>query len=306
MSAARVSLSENAKTIAATINERYMLDDSLTSSPHNQRARVLRNGLAVCLFNMLEQFLKDRFSELIQGLSGAAIAYSDFPDELKGLVSIRAVNGLRGYLSVSDRTDRLALFHTHIGPVGGMNANPPTFSPLGFGYERSNIQEQDVARTLSAFGVDNSWQVMRDIAARSGIARPSLRDDFQLIGNLRNRAAHNPATNIGTSDLQMAANIVLAIAIGFDLVATAAVGTFCSLPTLSRIAQAVRRPSVQIRFIDHRGGDRWGEKSEVARRYIRTHSNLAAAKAMARSRTMAGRETVVVRTVSLIPMEWFG
>ena len=304
MSAARLSLFENAKTVGAIITEQYMMDDGLASSLHNQRARILRNGVVVCLFNMLEQFLKDRFAELVQGLSGASISFSDFPDPLKNLLSIRAVKGLRGYLNVSDRTQRLSLFHTHIGPIGGMNETPPIYSHLGFGYERSNIQEQDVAGTLGAFGVVDGWRLMRDVAARAGIARPSLRDDFQIIGALRNKAAHDPATNTGTFDLQMAANIVMATAIGFDLIATATVQAFCSLPSTHRISQAVQAPLVGLRFLDYRGGDLWGEKSEAAKRYVRVHPNLLAAKAMATARPASRSETTVVRSASLIPLEW--
>jgi hypothetical protein len=274
------------------------------STPHNQRAKVLRNGLIVCLFNMLEQFLKERFGELAKTLSGTAIPYSDFPDSLKLLFSIRAIDGLRGFLRFSDRSLRLSLFDAYISPIGGMNSAPPNFSHFGFGHERSNINDGEVASTLSAFGVEECWKLMGAIAARTGIARASLKDDFQLIGSLRNAAAHSPTANITTSDLEMAASIVTATAIGFDLVATAAVQSYCSLPSASKIKQAVKSPSIRLRFLDHVRDNTWREKGEAAKRYLRTHPNLVTAKAMASGRPGASRETIVVRSASLIPVEW--
>jgi hypothetical protein len=227
---------------------------------------------------MLEEFLKARFGELVKTLSGTAIPYADFPDDLEILLSIRAVDGLRGHLRFSDRQLRLGIFESHIGTIGGMNSTPPNFSHFGFGHERSNIGQGDVSSTLGAFGVEKCWSLMGSIASRSGIARASLVDDFRWIGTLRNKAAHNPSANTTTSDLEMAANIVMAIAIGFDLVATAAVRAYCSLPSVTRIKQAVKSPLVRLRFIDHVRDEMWRERGESARRYIRVHSDLMAAK----------------------------
>jgi hypothetical protein len=73
--------------------------------------------MAISLFNTLEEFLKERFRELMEELPRSPIGYGNFPEELNLVLTVRALSGLSSYLSRLEKAKRLASFETHVGSL---------------------------------------------------------------------------------------------------------------------------------------------------------------------------------------------
>jgi hypothetical protein len=302
MSLPRRTFYENINVMRDVAQDPLLTDLAVGSSQHNTRARILRNGLIISSFSLLEAYIEDRLEEKMRDLSGSRISYSAFSEALRSFLTIDAIAGLVTKISFADKVDRLSLAERHIIKTAGFQAVPPSYTGLGFSPRGSNISETDIKNLFSAFGIRDAWGRLSALCGSLGSSRLSLREDFRNFLRARNRAAHDSATNIATSDVETHLVTSLLIGITSDIVITNAIHSFVRKRTLAEAeAAADNVSSLAIRFIDEQAGGSWIERITTNGNTIKRYSSRDAATQEASSR--ARLLPIVARDRSLVPTE---
>lgn len=302
MSLARQAFYEALVAMQEVVRDPLLTDSIVGSSQLNTRARILRNGLLVSSFSLLESYLEERLEEKIRELSSSRIGYSSFSEGLRAFLTVHAITGLATKIGFADKADRLQLAEIHLLKAAGFQGAPPSYTGLGFSPRGSNISESDIKELFSSFGVRDGWARLSTLCSSLGSTRLSLRDDFRNLHRARNKAAHDSATNIATADLETYLATSLLIGMTADIVITNSVDCFLRKRTLaSAEAAANDLSSLAIRFVDEQVGGAWSERLGQSGSTIKRYPNRESAANAARSRTKA--YPIVLRNSALVPTE---
>ena len=284
------------------LSDKALLTDTFPhNAAHNTGATILRNGLVVSAFSLLEGYLQERIDETIIELRRSSIDYLMLGDKLRKLLSLDAIVGLGTRLGFVDKSDKLAFAEASIARLAGSSGSPINYTGLGFSPKGSNVSGEDVQIVLAAFGIQNPWQSMGSVISSLGATRLSIKDDFRNFARARNKAAHDSATNITTSDLKTYLDTALLVGMASDIILTNAVAAFVSEQTLSAATTSANILPPNYRFLDQDQNGRWKEKIGTAGRTIKLHADKLAAVGEALRR--ARRLIVVVRDTRAIPVE---
>lgn len=71
-----------------------LIDVGIIQSTHNGVANLLRKGLGIVAFNILEDFIKKRSSEALSRVSASRISFSKLPVKLQEAAILEAVSSL--------------------------------------------------------------------------------------------------------------------------------------------------------------------------------------------------------------------
>jgi hypothetical protein len=179
MSLARNVFYETVSVMRAVAQNPLLTDSAVGLSQHNVQARILRNGLIISSFSLMETYLEDRLEEKIRELSGSRIPYSSFSETLQTFLTVDAIAGMATKIGFADRSDRLQLAKRHLVQTANFRAVPPIYTGLGFSPKGSNISEGDIKSLFAAFGVRDGWRRLSALCGNVGSSRLSLRDDFK-------------------------------------------------------------------------------------------------------------------------------
>jgi RiboL-PSP-HEPN len=282
-------------------NDSLLIDIFPPSAVHNMRATILRNGLVVSAFSLLESYLQDRIDENIAKMNTAQMGYAVLGEKLRRLLSLDAILGLGNRINFIDRSDRLTFAEANISKLTGNGASPIGYTGLGFSPKGSNISSDDLHNLLTAFEVQNPWQSLARIVSNMGATRVNLQNDFINLIRSRNKAAHETTTNTATADLRTHLDTALLVGMSIDILLTNAVGAFVKEQTLVAAASIANLPPLNCRFLDQDANDEWREKVGISGRTIKRYRDKSAAKTGALAR--AGDALVVVRDLRSIPIE---
>lgn len=284
----------------ALAKEPLLIDVLPTHDPHNIRARILRHGLTVSAFSSLEKYLGSRFEAVVSDLPQCGLSFADFDSKLKKLLSVDAVIGLATKISLRDNSEQQAFTEEKLGQLSRYAENPANYTALGFSPKGSNVAESDVSKFLSAFGVENPWDRLGSIAQMIGASRINLRDDFLGLSKARHRSAHNPDSNVATSDLETHLENVVIIAVSVDILAVAIKKALRQLPRISELKVRMTAWPHRVRFVDEEFAGTWVERAESTSQVIKRYLSQTDAIEVARSRKKV--DIVIVRDTAKIPI----
>ena len=193
-------------------------------SQPNDPNRLLRNGLAVTGFNLLEDFIKLRTAELLKEISGGSLAFTQLPDKLQRACTETVVKALRYQIGIvrkrdSEQTARALIANTG-SELASTAGGPLALSALAFGHGAANIDSEEVSSICSALGVEAGWQTIAELTTTVGftIAQPSV--TYTEAMQRRHDAAHDAAHDTPLGDLRTYWPQALVIACAFDIVVT--------------------------------------------------------------------------------------
>jgi hypothetical protein len=271
----------------------------------NLSARVLRHGLAVSAFSMLERYLSDIFSYLlVEDVSSSRIPFPDLPDSMREFIVVDAVTGMTNKLSfIKDQLERINFSDKSLSAINKYMDVPPIYTAFGFSPKGSNIGHEDIKRAFGVFGVKDAWGKMNSLAATVGGAVLSLRDNFIALSSARHRAAHDPVSSIPVADLQ--SNIRSAIVIGLccDMLAKNAGAAIRFCNDKNNLGSDVESFSRPCRFLDQVSGG-WLERASPVATGTKRYADRASGIMGAVSRK--GLPFVVVRDMTGQPIELAG
>lgn len=289
------------------VSSEPLLQDKLPlTDPANLSARILRHGLAVSAFSMLEKYVGAVFEHLlVEDLGKSKMAFADLPDNIRDFIVVESVVGMSNRLSfIRTSPDRLNYVDQTLALVTKYKAVPPAYTALGFSPKGSNVGHEDIKQAFGVFGVRDAWGKMNLLAATFGGAVLSLRDNFIALGSARHRAAHDPVSSIPVADLQ--SNIRSAIVIGIccDVIAKNAGAAIRACRNKNNLENDVARFSRASRFLDQQIDGSWLERASPMHRGAKRYADRPAGITGARAR--GGRPFVVVRDTTGQPVELAG
>ncbi|MCG7425190.1 HEPN domain-containing protein [Kocuria rhizophila] len=194
--------------------------------------QILRKGLCVTSFNVLEGFVAQRWEELAVYANGGVTQFDDLPEEMRRKILERTLKVAARRLGRIDKDDAsLTLFMKNIGLSLSKTSGDLILSDLAGKWEGSNLNSTDLADILKMLHVGNPWESMRELTARFWSSTvntdntPSidLAQTFRTISQNRHNAAHDMNYNATLLQLRTLPSEIRKISFGFDVCASKAI-----------------------------------------------------------------------------------
>jgi hypothetical protein len=301
MSLSRRTFYETINLMRGLSRNPLLTDSALAASVHNNQARILRNGLLISSFSLLEAYIEDRLEEKIQDLSESKMSYATFGDSLRTFLTLDAITGLNTRVSFAEKADRLAFAEAEILRAAASQSTPPRYTALGFSPKGSNIVPADIKTLLAAFGVKDGWGFLSKVCANLGASRISLQDDFQNFFRTRNRAAHVSTTNVASGDLETHLGTALLTGISVDIALSNAIDCFVEEETIAAAESSARDIPDKFRFVDEQLSGIFHERIGLTGNTIKKYPDRPSATREVVSRKKA--LLIVFRDARLVPTE---
>ncbi|MER8898910.1 HEPN domain-containing protein [Mesorhizobium sp. M0676] len=285
-------------------DDALLLDRLPITDPHNVSARILRHGLAVSAFALLEKYLKSIFEELVKEVARSALAYQSLPEKMKKFFTVDSVSGLsnKAYF-IKESLAKLSFVETNLSLVASFGAVPPVYTSFGFSPSGSNVGHEDIKQGFASFSVNNAWGKLDAIARQIGAASLSLENDYKALAQARHSSAHDPAGNIPTGTLQSSIRSGIVIGIAADILACDVGKIIRGTSNTQSLDAKVNSVTHRVRFIDELANGAWVERPTIASRAIKKYPDRPSAKAGVLARKSLGM--VVARGISTSPLELF-
>lgn len=216
-------------------SEKEDYDDDSKYRLSETESTLVCKGLMVASFNAFENFIEERWIELLNSTKSNYPAFRSLPDktQVKMLENVIGVLG-RYYFDSSE----LAAFKGQVMDVGNFFAN---VNAAGGGYihpfvgrwQGSNISVEELAKGLACFHVRKPWKSMQlvyDVVLSSSSVsfHANLQEDFKAIVKKRHAAAHDMHTVITRLSLSEVPHMLRNIAFCYDILASFAVYLMCA------------------------------------------------------------------------------
>lgn len=306
MARAREEFLDRLTGLRSTSTQPYIVDLDPSHHEHNARARLLRNGLAVMGFTILEDFVRQRVGETTTFLAGVDVNFDDFPQKLRRSLTRGALSAtLNLERTIDNVEDRVAFLMDEARVVGSSNSTVRSFSRYAFGWDRSNISADNVSHALSAFGVNRPWMQIDGLMRRFGFGVPDAQTEFINAAKRRHAAAHDPEANIQPTDIQSFSRAATGLAVSVDALISECTRRFQARDA-EFIAQSafVEANSILLRYLQEGSGLRWKEVHEGGTRAYRVHGDYRTAVRDAHARALRNREFLVVINNTGFVTDW--
>lgn len=252
MSVARVKFLERLAGIRVASQDNLLLGASANAA-EQQAARLLRNGLSVTAFAVLEGFVKERTGEVATWLTQQTLPFSTYPTGLQHAVQDR---GLLVLAALQRREPAGAEFKRTLIELGASWATSGgggawTFPHAALLWPASNLKAGEAISILNSFGVADKWAHLTKTAEEAGFNVRPTDTLFNEIAARRNASAHDSAYDADVLLLRSVPNHLLAFAYAFDALlsvgaksirAQAAVTAGASCVNLTRFDQSASNP----------------------------------------------------------------
>ncbi|MCZ7428074.1 HEPN domain-containing protein [Micromonospora sp. WMMA1949] len=306
MSVTRRNFLDRVVAVQDALAQPLLIDQALTETSHNNRARILRNGLMVVTFSALEDFIRERSAEVLGYISRTALVFSDLPRDLVLAATVEVMRAAHAHAKMASRhgDDPVPLLQQAASEVASTLNGPLHISKFSLGYNGSNVGADEVGNILKTLHAGDPWNEMTRLGSRVGLGAVPLRDAYAQGLRLRNRAAHKADSNIQPSELLTFCQQAKAIALGFDLLASRAARLIHdSATSFAQVSRPKLTDAISIVFVDF-DGRRYACKKENARRALKIGLDRNAIWLHAISKARVSYDAVVERDKSGTAIRW--
>jgi len=220
---AKTELFDRLEYLSATVNQPFLIDTGIANNEHNGIASLLRKGLGIVAFNILEDFIKHKTSESLQHLSSSSIEFNLLTDTLKEASTKGALDALvfRAKMFKRKGADWQTLIQNEAQKI--YSTQNPTFqlSDLSLVSSGSNITSDEIKEVIKAFGISGGWTKLGDVATLINSGIPSLYETYKNAASRRNSAAHIATFQYSYAWLENIKNDIMSICAAFDILLTA-------------------------------------------------------------------------------------
>ncbi|MEV4519212.1 hypothetical protein AB0J77_03195 [Micromonospora tulbaghiae] len=306
MSMARESFLDRIHTVQDALAQPLLIDQTLMDIAHNNRAKILRNGLMVVAFNALEDFLRQRSAELLKLISRTSLKFGDLPRELVLAATAEAMRAAHTHAMIASKQgdDPIPLLQLAAAEVASTSNGPLSLSRFALGYNGSNVTADEVGSMLKTLNVADAWNEMTRLGSRVGLGAVPLKDAYAQGLRLRNQAAHWAGANVQPTELLTFCQQAKAIALGFDLLGSRAARLIHdSTSTYAQRQRERHADGITIVFVNHTGSG-YANHREGAQRPFKVHRDRDAAWLRAMAAARRKYEGVVERDRSGTAIRW--
>lgn len=219
ISTARQNYIQRIAALKYAMEDEIVQDQPPTNVRHNERARFLRNGLAIISFNILEDFIKNRIAEILQQVSTSSVAFSRLPARLQEATLLDPLTGIDKVAKLMKRSglDWKTFVQDQSRILMSSTISPYSLTGYGMGYQGSNLGEKEVAEFMGNFQVKGGWDSIERVTAAIGCTVVTAKQVFVNAANRRHTAAHDPNSHIPYTDIENFLTHGKAIAFAFDM-----------------------------------------------------------------------------------------
>ena len=285
-----------------------LVSRSPTEVEHNARARMLRNGLAVVGYALLEDFVRSRTAEVMQRIGDGSTPFRNLPKDVKIAATEGVFNAVKFQQRFVDRhaENLFGHYQEHASFVASTANSTYQISPLAFAQEQSNLSSIGVEKILHALKIDAPWSAITGVAKRCGVGVLALKNAFESAAERRHAAAHRADADIEYSDLNDYDVEALGVAVGFDLLVSRALRHLLDSDAAYLSNKGlVASKHVSMRLLRYDGKRWWRELSEGSTRASNRNTDFQALKAGATGRARVLGQAVVVQDKRGLPKAWY-
>lgn len=306
MSAARSRFLTSLRAYQRVVQSPALLGNSPPRTGPDHTSRLLRNGAAVVGLAIVEDFLRDRSTEVLKALGRGSLPLDALPISLQQIVTVGTTRLLATQVQASERDgdDPLPLIQATGRSFASSARTPMTMPGIALHWRGSNVTVDHVETTLKALQVSHPWMELTQFCRRCGFLLPgSLQEVFRSAIKERHKAAHEALNDVVIHDVRSFGRHSLAVAIGFDALLSRAARR-CRDRDPSYVAgNPVVESTIGIRFLDDTGAG-YEESGGVGTPVVATHPTASAARRLAITRAASAGEVVVQRDRNGAPVWW--
>jgi hypothetical protein len=294
-------------TYRQAVEQEALISKAPSEQDHNARARMLRNGMAVAGYALLEDFLRSRTAEILERIGDGTTRFRELPREIRVAATEGVFEAVRFQQRFLNRQaeDYFRHYQDHAHLVASTANSAYRISPFAFAHQQSNLASRDVEDILRSFKVDNPWSAVVGIAKRCGVGVFALKDAFEGATARRHAAAHRADADIEHSDLADFDVEALGLAVGFDLLMSRALRYLLDADkTYLSNKGLVAGKHISIRFLRYDGMKWWREVVDNNNRASNRHQDFHTLKVDAIGRARASGQAVVVQDERGLPASW--
>ncbi|RDV16866.1 hypothetical protein DXT99_01770 [Pontibacter diazotrophicus] len=207
----------------AAVNLPTLIDNGINITEHNGVANLLRKGLGIVAFNILEDFIKDKSLESLNTLSNSGLAFDNLTSFLQDSAIIGALNALafRSNMLKKESSDWRTLIQEETLKIHSTSREMYEISKYSLVYAGSNISANEIADLLKAFGMSGGWGLMKEVSDGIGGGLPDLAQAYKNAASRRHNAAHTASFQYDYVWIANIKNEILTIAAALDILLTA-------------------------------------------------------------------------------------
>jgi hypothetical protein len=197
-----------------------LIDVGIAQDSHNGVANLLRKGLGIVAFNILEDFIKKRASEALSRISASRIEFVRLPIKLQDAAILDALSSLvfRAKLEKKDGGDWRGLVQTESLKIHSTAKPLFELSDLSLASSSSNVSAEEVTGILAAFGLGGGWATLKKVSDAIGGGLPDLNQAYRNAASRRHSCAHEAKFTYDYVWLASLKSEILAIAASLDII----------------------------------------------------------------------------------------
>lgn len=219
---AKTILLKRIKSVELATGLESLIDKDVTHGEHNATANLLRKGMGIVSFNILEDFFKSRTREMFDFISSCRVRFDMLPDRFQTAATQGALKALiyRVGLEKKNNGDWLSLIHDETKNVYSTSQYPFTVSSISMLSDSSNISPADIPEVLKCLNITGGWSILKTISDAIGGGVLDLNEAYKNMFNRRHHCAHEADFIYQYTWLNNAINDIIAISAAFDIALT--------------------------------------------------------------------------------------
>lgn len=253
MSVARRNVYERLSATRRAINDFSLQDLPLLPAniSYNNSVRIIRNGLAVQCFNILEDFARARTAEILSEISSSAVQFQYLPEALQRAATNDVVGALGFQTRLLEKSQRISYAQMYGAKIASTNTVTMQLAEIAFFHASSNISKENFRDALAAFSIETPWDQITGLCSRSGLSALPANTVFESLAQRRHWAAHNASAAVSEGDLLQSITDAFGLAIGFDILLSKASKSLVNLISVppSNYKSITSHLNIPLRFI---------------------------------------------------------
>lgn len=281
--------------LTAAVSLPELIDQGVALDAHNGRANLLRKGLGIIAFNILEDFIKNRSAEALAFVSQCGSEFRFLPKTLQDASTFDALDALvsKARLERKAGRDAVAFIQSEALKINSTGRSPFELSGLSLASTGSNVSSDDITKILRAFGVSGGWETLKRVSDKIGGGITDLGQCYKNAAERRHSAAHSAVYTYSHQWLLDIRNEIIAIAAALDI----AISFRCrdlQNRLLAQMAEIDVSSTLKVRFLEQQASGVLRETTIIGGRSKKNWSSLPEAIAALQPTLVPRNEFLII------------
>lgn len=194
----------NSIIIPEQANDISLNSKALNEILHNEKVRMLRNGMSIIGFTILEDFIKRRTGEILKSIGNTNCNFNLLPEKLKESVTFHALKGINSRAETLKRNseDYISFIQNETGFISSTKNSVFEFSEYSIGWDKSNLNSTDISKILGVFNILGGWNSIQRLSSLINCSLLNPNEIFKNFAMNRHKSAHNTDADSLLTDLE--------------------------------------------------------------------------------------------------------